>query len=55
MSSYNTAALVTAVAVFLAENLNEEQLSLLACAFTQLGDTLETILIQRSLCKPKSN
>lgn len=29
---------------------NDEELALMAAAFTQLGDTLETILAQRALC-----
>lgn len=48
-------ALTTAVntlAVALAETLNDEDLALAAVVLTQLGDTLETIAVQRERCKP---
>ncbi len=47
-------ALTTAVntlAVALAESLNDDDLALYAAVLTQLGDTLSTIAVQRSLCK----
>ena len=46
-------ALTTAVntlAVAIAGNLSDEDLELAAAILTQLGDTLATIAIQRSLC-----
>lgn len=46
-------ALTTAInslAVAIACQLGDEELGLTATIFTQLGDTLETILAQRTLC-----
>ena len=46
-------ALTTAVntlAVAIAGQLGDEDLELVAAALTQLGDTLATISVQRSLC-----
>lgn len=47
-------ALTTAVntlAVALAENLNDDELAFCTAVLVQLGDTLSTIAVQRSLCK----
>lgn len=44
---------VTAPANALAEGRSQEELSLLAAALTQLGDTLATIAAQRSVCGKK--
>lgn len=47
-------ALTTAVnttAVAIAAQLDDDALSFLAAVLTQLGDTLATIAVQRSLCK----
>ena len=49
--------LTTAVnthSVLLAECLNDRELALAAAIFTQLGDTLDTIAVQRSLCSGES-
>ncbi|WP_455581714.1 DUF6774 domain-containing protein [Dysosmobacter sp.] len=46
-------ALTTAVntlAVSIANRLSEEELELAAAILTQLGDTLATISVQRSIC-----
>lgn len=48
-------ALTTAVntfAVALSQTLDDGQLELAAAVFAQLGDTLATIAVQRSICKP---
>lgn len=47
-------ALTTAVntlAVAMAKNLNDDELTFCATVLVQLGDTLSTIAMQRSLCK----
>jgi hypothetical protein len=44
-------ATVTAIANALAQKLNNEELSLLAAVFVQLGDTLVTIVTQKSICE----
>ncbi|MBQ7901657.1 MAG: hypothetical protein IJ365_06820 [Clostridia bacterium] len=43
MNSFEVTQLVTLTANFLACNSTDEQLSLLATVFSQLGDTLATI------------
>ena len=48
-------ALTTAVntlAVSIASRLNDADLALAAAVFTQLGDTLATIAVQRERCGP---
>ena len=42
---------INTLAVMLADCLAEEELELAAAAFTQLGDTLTTIIAQRAFCK----
>ena len=41
---------ITAIANLLANILTEEELGIAAVSFTQLGDTLATILAQRAIC-----
>jgi deferrochelatase/peroxidase EfeB len=41
---------VNTLAVSVAAQLKDEELELLAAVLTQLGDTLATIAVQRSLC-----
>lgn len=41
---------ITALAVAIAEEKSEEEISLLAALFTQLGDTLATIAVQKNRC-----
>ena len=44
-------AAVTAVANTLACKLNNDELTLLASVLVQLGDTLATIVTQRTICE----
>lgn len=46
---------VNTLAVMLANCLNEEEVELAACLFTQLGDTLSTVITQRTLCRNSSD
>jgi len=39
---------ITTIANLLSENLSDDELNLVAASFTQLGDTLTTISVQRS-------
>ncbi len=48
-------ALVTGIANALAGRLSDDQLNLLGAVFTQLGDTLETISVRRSICSGGEN
>ena len=40
-------ASITALAVLIASNLSDDELGLAAAIFTQLGDTLATIAVQK--------
>ena len=51
MNSCELTASVTAVANSLACKLNNDELTLLASVLVQLGDTLVTIVTQRSICE----
>lgn len=53
MNSCELTAYITAIGNVLACKLTEDELSLLSAALTQLGDTLATIVAQRSLCGNK--
>lgn len=46
---------VTALAAAIARGLSDDELTLAAAVFTQLGDTLSTISAQRALCKSKED
>lgn len=51
MNSCELTAAVTAVANTLACKMNNDELSLLATVLVQLGDTLVTIVTQRTICE----
>lgn len=53
MCPSSLAAAVTAVAAAIAEGRGGDELSLLAAVFTQLGDTLATMAMQKSICEEK--
>lgn len=42
---------VNTLTAALAQNLTDSELTLLSAVLTQMGDTLATIAVQRSLCK----
>ncbi|MEE1003010.1 MAG: DUF6774 domain-containing protein [Acutalibacteraceae bacterium] len=50
MNGKCVAAYVTAIATVLSEKFTEEELSVLAVIFTQLGDTLATIATVDDSC-----
>ena len=50
MNACELTATVTAIANYLACQLSQEQLELLGVTLTQLGDTLLTIVTQKSIC-----
>ena len=50
MNSCELTASITAVANALACKLTEDEMTLLGVTLTQLGDTLLTIVTQRSIC-----
>ncbi len=51
MNSCELTASITAVANALSCRLNNEELSILAAVLVQLGDTLATISLQRTICE----
>lgn len=55
MCPISLAAGITALAAAIAEGRSGEELSLLAAAFTQLGDTLATIAVQKSICEERKD
>ncbi len=48
MTPFEMTALITVLANVMAENLNSEQLGFVSAVFDQLGDTLDTIALQRA-------
>lgn len=54
MQSCELVFTVSAAACSIAECCSEEEVELLAAVFTQLGDTLSTILTQKEICNKKS-
>ena len=50
MNPCELTASITALANTMACNMNDNQLNIAAVFFTQLGDTLDTIAVQRSIC-----
>ncbi|MDY4413910.1 MAG: DUF6774 domain-containing protein [Ruminococcus sp.] len=55
MNPLGTTFSVTALANAIACKLNDDEVGLLAVIFIQLGDTLETIAVQRALCGKNTN
>ena len=55
MNECELTASITALAVTLDQKLDADQLALIAAAAAQLGDTLETILVQREICQRKKD
>lgn len=51
MNSCELTASITAIANAISCRLSEEELTLLATVLVQLGDTLVTIVTQRSVCE----
>ena len=50
MNTCELTATITAIANYLASQLTVDQLELLGVSLTQLGDTILTIVTQKSLC-----
>lgn len=51
MNSCELTAMITALANSISCRLNNDELTLLATILVQLGDTLVTIVTQRSVCE----
>ena len=50
MNACELTASITAIANYLAGQLTNDELELLGVSLTQLGDTILTIVTQRSIC-----
>ncbi len=46
---------INVTANFIACNTNDDELNLLSAIFSQLGDTLTTISVQRNICNQSTN
>lgn len=55
MNPCELTASVTALANVIACKLDDDELAVMAAVFTQLGDTLATIAVQRQLCEKAAN
>ncbi|HIZ56956.1 MAG TPA: hypothetical protein H9671_12350 [Firmicutes bacterium] len=53
MNACELTASITAIANALAARLSDDEMNLLGTVLTQLGDTLVTIVTQRSICGQK--
>lgn len=53
MNPCELSASITALANILANQLSDQELNIAAVIFSQLGDTLDTISVQRSFCCSK--
>ena len=51
MSPCELVSFVTAVSCSIANCCSEDEMAVLAAVFTQLGDTLATIAVQREICQ----
>jgi len=54
MTPLKLTTFITAVANAISANLSDDDLNLTAAAFTQIGDTLATISLQRAICNTKN-
>lgn len=50
MNAFQLTTFINSTANFIACNATDDELNLLAAVFSQLGDTLATIAVQRSIC-----
>lgn len=50
MNPLQLTTFINTTANFIACNANDDELNLLSAVFTQLGDTLATISVQRNIC-----
>ena len=55
MNGCELTAYITAAANAFAANATTEQLELIAVVFNQLGDTLTTLAVSRSVCGPAAD
>lgn len=53
MNSCELVTLVSSIACFLAQNCSSDELSVMSAVFSQLGDTLDTILTHQEICGHK--
>lgn len=51
MNSCEISAAVTAIANVIFQKLNDDEVALLGAILVQLGDTLETMSVQKEICQ----
>lgn len=54
MNSCEISTAVTAIANILFKKLNDDEVALLGAILVQLGDTLETMSVQKEICQNKN-
>lgn len=54
MNAFQLTNFINTTANFIACHVDDDELNLLSAIFTQLGDTLTTISVQRSICDKSS-
>lgn len=54
MNSCEISAAVTAIANLLFKKLNDDEVALLGAILVQLGETLETMSVQKEICQNKN-
>lgn len=54
MNSCEISAAVTAIANILFKKLNDDEVALLGAILVQLGETLETMSVQKEICQNKN-
>lgn len=50
MNSCELVTFVSTIACALSNNCTEDELAIMAVVFSQLGDTLDTILVHKEIC-----
>ena len=50
MNSCELVTFISSAACALSQNCTEDELAILAAVFSQLGDTLDTILVHKEIC-----
>lgn len=54
MNSCELVTFVSSIACFLSQNCSRDELSIMSAVFSQLGDTLDTILTHQEICDHKN-
>lgn len=55
MNSCELVTLISSIACYISRNCSKEERSLLAAVFSQLGDTLSTMLTHEEICEKEQD